>query len=145
MLDLALAAAHHILAFGLVAVLFDELTSVRKGMDEAAVARLARMDMVYGALAGALILIGIARVAFAAKGWLYYVHNLFFWGKMGAFVLVGLMSIPPTLAFRRWMKAGGAPAPEAVAKVRRWLIAQAHLIVVIVACAAAMARGFGAF
>ncbi|WP_374547959.1 DUF2214 family protein [Rhodoblastus sp.] len=145
MLDLVLAIAHHFFVFALFAVLFAELVVVRRGMDAGAVARVQSMDLWYGALAGLIIIVGFARAIFAAKGWDYYAHNLFFWAKIGTFAVIGLLSVPPTLAFLRWRRAGAAPTDEAVAAARRYLWAEVALFPLLPAFAAAMARGYGAF
>src|ERR1700749_1823047 len=121
MLDLVLAIAHHILVFSLFGVLFAELVLVRKGVDLATVMRVGRIDLMYGALAGLIIVVGFSRAIFAAKGWLYYSHNLFFHLKVGTFLVIGLLSIPPTIAYIRWRRAGIAPDKAQVAGVRRWL------------------------
>lgn len=145
MLDLGLAILHHLLVFALVAVLFAELVSVRRGMGAADVGRVATMDAGYGVLAGLIVLVGFARALFAAKGWDYYLHNAFFWAKIGTFVLIGLLSAPPTLAYLKWRKTGAAPTDEAVAGVQRCLWMQVVLILPLLAFAAAMARGYGSF
>src|SRR5882724_283899 len=121
MLDLVLAIAHHIFVFSLFGVLFAELVLVRKGVDLATVARVGRIDLMYGVLAGLIIAVGFARAVFAAKGWTYYAHNVFFHAKLGTFVLIGLLSIPPTIAYIRWRRAGAAPSDAQVAGVRRYL------------------------
>jgi len=145
MLDLWLAIGHHILVFALFGVLFAELVLVRKGVDLATVARVGRLDLMYGAVAGLIVAVGFSRAVFAAKGWLYYSHNLFFHLKVGTFVLIGLLSVPPTLAYIRWRRAGAAPTDVQVAGVRRWLLAELILFVLLPAFAAAMARGYGEF
>lgn len=145
MLDLGLAIAHHLLVFSLFGVLFSELIVVRRGLDPAAVARLASVDLWYGLLAGLIILVGFVRATFAAKGWAYYSHNGFFWGKIGLFAVIGLLSLPPTLAYLRWKKAAVAPDDAQVATVRRYLHAELVLFAPLLACAAAMARGYGEF
>ena len=38
---------------------------------------------------------------------------------LGTFIVIGLLSVPPTLAFLKWRRAGASPTDEAVAKVRR--------------------------
>ena len=48
MLDLILAVAHHVLIFGLFGVLFAEFILVRPGLDQAAVRRIAAIDLWYG-------------------------------------------------------------------------------------------------
>ena len=110
MLDLHLAIAHHLLVFGLFGVVFAELIVVRKDLDAAAAARISRIDLWYGVLAGLIIAVGFCRVAFAAKGWAYYSHNAFFWAKMATFVVIGMLSVPPTLTYLRWL-AGSRPRP----------------------------------
>jgi putative membrane protein len=145
MLDLTLAIAHHILVFSLFGVLFAELVLIRKGVDLPTLARVGRIDLMYGVLAGLIIVIGFSRAIFAAKGWAYYSHNLFFHLKVGTFILIGLLSIPPTVAYIRWRRAGVAPNETQVAGVRRWLWAEMALFALLPAFAAAMARGFGEF
>jgi putative membrane protein len=145
MVDLWLAIGHHVLVFALFGVLFAELVLVRKGVDLGTIVRVGRLDLMYGAVAGLIVAVGFSRAVFAAKGWLYYSHNLFFHLKVGAFVLIGLLSVPPTLAYIRWRRAGAAPSDAQVAGVRRWLLAELALFVLLPAFAAAMARGYGEF
>ena len=143
MLDLFLATAHHLLVFGIFGVVFAELMLVRRGMDRAAVTRVAAIDLWYGVLAGLILIVGFSRAVFAAKGWAYYSDNGFFWAKIGTFLLIGLLSAPPTIAYFRWKRAGAAPSDEQVAGVRRFLHAEVVLFAPLLAFAAAMARGYG--
>ncbi|HEX3363585.1 DUF2214 family protein [Phenylobacterium sp.] len=145
MLDLVLAIGHHILVFSLFGVLFAELVLVRKGVDLETVTRIGRIDLMYGVLAGLIVVVGFSRAIFAAKGWLYYSHNLFFHLKVGTFIVIGLLSIPPTLAYLRWRRAAATPTDAQVAGVRRWLWAEMVLFALLPAFAAAMARGYGEF
>ena len=41
-------------------------------------------------LAVGVVVVGVIRVIFGESGWDYYVTNHAFWGKMGAFVVMGL-------------------------------------------------------
>jgi putative membrane protein len=119
------------------------LVSVRRGMDATAVARVAAMDAWYGVLAGLIVIVGFARAIFAAKGWDYYLHNEFFWAKIATFVVIALLSIPPTLAFLRWRRTSTLPTDKAVANVRRYLWIEVALFALLPAFAAAMAQGYG--
>ncbi len=146
--DLHLAIAHHLLFLLLAGVLAFEISAVRSSMDREGILRVARVDAWYGLLAVAIIVVGFARAIFAAKGWAYYSVNLFFWAKLGAFAVVGLLSIMPTVEFIRWRKAISAnltilPAPHGIRNVRRILFAEAIVFALIPAFAAAMARGYG--
>ena len=145
MLDFWLAAGHHLLIFGLFGVLFAELIVVRRGMTKESVARIAAVDLWYGVLAGLILIVGFSRAVFAAKGWAYYSHNAFFLAKMATFALVGLLSVPPTMAFIRWRRAEEAPTDAQVRRVRVFLLAEVHLFLLLPIFAAAMARGYGQF
>jgi putative membrane protein len=145
MVDLSLAILHHVLIFALAAVIASEATLVRPGMSGPEVRRVASIDRAYGALASLIIVVGVCRVVFGAKGWDYYVVNPWFWAKMITFGMVGLLSIRPTLAFLGWRKAqtsnpAALPPPAELAGVRRLVLAQAGLFLLIPAFAAAMAR-----
>jgi putative membrane protein len=143
MLDLGLAVGHHLLIFALFGVLVAELVILRDGMGQSAVSRVAKIDLWYGVLAGLIIIVGFARAIFAAKGWVYYAHNIFFWAKIGAFALIGLLSVPPTLAFLRWRRASVAPGDAEVRAARRYLRIEIALFPLLPIFAAAMARGYG--
>lgn len=145
MRDLVLAILHHVIVFSLVAVVFAELMTLRRGMDAAAVTRVAALDTWYGVLAGLILVVGFSRVGFAAKGWHYYEHNAYFWAKIGTFAVIGMLSIPPTFSYLRWRRAGTLPTNEMVAYVRRFLLAEVLLFVPLLGFAAAMARGYGEF
>lgn len=144
-LDLTLAIAHHLLVFALAGVLAYEIAAVRIGIDARAIARVGRVDAFYGLIALGIIAAGLARAAYAAKGWDYYVANTYFWLKMGAFAVLGLLSIMPTIALVRWRRAAKAdprftpPEPQ-VGTVRRHLWMEAAVFALIPAFAAAMAR-----
>jgi putative membrane protein len=145
MLDLLLAILHHVLIFALFGILFAEFVAVRTGMSSANAARVASIDLWYGIFAGVVIVIGFCRAIFAAKGWAYYSHNAFFWAKLASFAAIGLLSVPPTIAFIRWKKLGTAPDDAAIRSVRRYLHIEVALFVLLVIFAAAMARGYGEF
>lgn len=148
MTDLILAICHHLLVFSLPVILATEAALVRPGMPAATLKRVGVVDIHYGAVAGAVIVVGFARVFWGVKGPEAYLPNPYFWAKIGAFALVGLLSIPPTIRILAWRKASKAdPAfsPDAaeVSFVRRFFLAEALVFVPIPAFAAAMARGYG--
>lgn len=141
--DLLLAIGHHILVFSLAGIVAFEIAMVRVGMTEADIRRVARVDIWYGVLAAAILIVGFTRVHVAAKGWAYYSVNPFFWAKMASFAVVGLLSIMPTIAIIRWRRAlpsGALPDATQIAAIRRYLWAEALLFILIVGFAAAMAR-----
>lgn len=149
MIDLVLAIAHHLLVFGLVAMLAMEAALLRgPGITSAQTRSLSRLDAGYGATAGLILVVGALRVLFGAKGWDYYADNPWFWGKMASFAAVGLLSLPPTLRFVSWRRAltlnpAFVPDPAEIVRTRRFLSLQAIGVASIVVFAAAMARWAG--
>lgn len=147
MLDLALAATHHLLFLAIAALLSVEFALLRPGLSADGVSRLGKIDRAYGGLAVAIVVVGIGRVLFGLKSWEFYVHNPFFWAKMGVFVAVGVISIQPTLAILRWGRAlrhgGGQVAAAEIEATRLYVTAQLALFALIPILAATMARGIG--
>lgn len=146
--DFLLASLHHLLVFGLVSMLVAESVLLRGTLDRQVLQRLAGIDMGYGISAVLLIVVGIARVAFGIKGYDFYLHNPWFHAKMGAFVLVGVLSILPTVRFLRWRKALAAnpiylPDATEVARMRGLVRFELILVAAIFVLAAAMARHGG--
>jgi putative membrane protein len=143
-----MAFLHHLAAFTLVATLAVEVALFRPPLSLAQARRLVRTDNAYGAAAVAVLVIGMLRVVYFEKGAAYYWHDLFFLIKIGAFLAAALISIYPTITFLGWnrgLKAGVAPevAPERTRRVRLCLMAQLCAVLVMLLCAALMARGFG--
>jgi putative membrane protein len=60
-----------------------------------------RLDIIYGASAGIVLVTGIIRM-FLEKGASYYNHQIAFHILVGIFVIVALLSIYPTVIFLRW-------------------------------------------
>jgi putative membrane protein len=144
-MDLWLACAHHLVIFVIFGLLFGEMVLLHGGVNAASLKRIARFDVLYGIFATLIIVVGFSRAIFAAKGWAYYSHNGFFWAKIGTFVVIGLLSIMPTIAFARWRRSGTAPEPEALRKVKIYVHIELALFMLLPLFAAAMARGYGEF
>jgi putative membrane protein len=146
--DLVLAIVHHLLVFTLVGILAFEIGTVSLTMTREEILRVGHIDNWYGILAGVIIVVGFIRAIYAAKGWAYYEVNLFFWAKIATFLVIALLSIPPTVAIYRWRKAlksdaTFAPPADAVHRIRGYLWAEAGLFLLLPVFAAAMARGYG--
>ena len=145
--DLHLAIAHHLLIFMLFGILVSELVLVRQSMAGDDLKRIASIDLWYGIIALLIVIVGFSRAVFAAKGWVYYSVNSFFWAKIGVFALIGVLSIWPTVKYLNWRRdfriAGTAPDAQSVLLVRRILWLEVFLFAFLPAFAAAMARGYG--
>ncbi|HLW91892.1 MAG TPA: DUF2214 family protein [Roseiarcus sp.] len=146
--DWILACLHHLAVFSLAAVLAAEVALMSVELTGKSMRRLSSIDLWYGLIAGAVIIFGVARVIWGAKGYEYYVANHIFWTKMALFLAVGLLSIQPTLRYLAWgrsIKTDPAflPAAGDAGRVRMVLWLEAALFLCIPIAAAAMARGYG--
>jgi putative membrane protein len=140
------AFLHHLCAFTLVAALAMEFALIRQELTVASARRLQVTDLVLGMAAGLLLVIGLLRVFFFEKGATYYWHSHAFLMKFGLFVIIGLLSIIPTMEFMSWrgaIAAGQVPVMDAAKRKRVTMIIHIELaaVVIIVFCAAIMARG----
>ena len=145
------AFLHHLAAFTLVGalaiefILMGQATS-EQGLSVPVAKRLVKADAVLGAAAGILLAVGLLRVFYFEKGEDYYFHSHAFLAKLSIFIAVGLLSIIPTMEFLSWRKAleaGQAPSarPEKLRLIKKILHGELMAIVLILLCAAIMARG----
>ncbi len=147
-LEALLAYAHLLAILTLVVFISSEAALCRpEWINARVVERLSKVDMVYGMAAGAVLLTGIARTWWGIKGTPWYWGNGLLHLKLALFIAVGVLSIKPTIMFRRWrlqLRADGAlPAEAEVRAARKWVMVQAHIIAVIPLAAVFLARGFG--
>src|SRR5512139_2016081 len=141
-----MAFLHHLLAFTLVGCVVYEFIAYRRGLTIEEARRIQRADLLYGISAGLLLIVGLLRVFYFEKGSAYYGNNPFFWLKMDAFLVVGLLSIDPTIRYLRWnktLKEGRLPEiPEREYKRTRLILSLEVVgLAVILFGAAMMARG----
>ena len=99
------AFLHHVAAFALVAALAVEFVLVRDEITLQAARRLLLADLVLGASAGSILVVGLLRVFFFEKGPDHYFHSAPFIAKLSLFAIVGLLSIYPTVEFLSWSKS----------------------------------------
>jgi putative membrane protein len=143
-----LASLHHLTAFTVVAMLAVEVALFKPPLSAPQARRLQLVDLMFGVSAAVLLSVGLIRVTWFEKGPAYYWHDLFFLIKFSAFIIAALISIYPTaviLSWTRTVKSGQAPviSETTTKRVRMCLMLELTAIVVILPCAALMARGFG--
>ena len=151
MIIAALVSFGHFFAFfALTAALMLQLTLISESISVDIAKRIQRADRVYGIAAILLLIFGLLRVFYFDKGVDYYFSNAFFLIKIGVFVLVGLMSLYPTVIYLRWnaeLKQNIAPdlSTRQVHLLRRIIHTELVGILAVLLCAALMARGLGSF
>lgn len=136
---------HYLAVFVLFSTLVVEHLLFRPQLDAATAKRIGLVDAIYGMSAGAVLITGLARMAYE-KGFAFYMQHWAFYALFILFVIVGLLSIYPTVIYLRWRKdvrEGRAPVIDAETARRVILILRTELLLLLVMplLAAWMARG----
>ena len=142
------AFLHHLAAFSIVAALALQFVLIKGELNLGRARQLQVIDRIYGASAGLLLLVGLLRVFYFEKGTAYYFNNIAFIIKLSAFIIVGLLSIYPTVVILSWgktLRQGLVPqlTENKLRTIRRLLHWELIGVVIIILCAALMARGIG--
>ena len=146
LLESLLAYAHFVAILSVVVFITSEAALCRaEWLNAAVVRRLARVDVIYLVAALAVLATGLARTWWGMKGLGWYWQQPLLHLKLTLFVVIGLISIQPTLAFRRWVRQldthGTLPDASEVSRVRRLVMIQAHIMVLIPLAGSLLARG----
>ncbi|MGH9960928.1 MAG: DUF2214 family protein [Pyrinomonadaceae bacterium] len=144
------AFLHHVAAFALVATLVVELVLMKGELTAANPRTIVLTDLIFGISAGIVLVVGLLRVFYFEKGAAYYLHSAPSIAKLSLFVLVALLSISPTVEFLSWrksLKQGKLPIVDerklrSIRSLIHWELAG---VVLVILCAALMARGIGYF
>src|SRR5579859_5764017 len=120
------AYLHYVAMMAIAVILVVEHMLCVPGLSGSRIRLLARVDLFYMSAAILALGSGVARVVWFGKGAMFYLHNPVFYIKLALFVAVGLMSIPPTLQYLRWLR-GIEPGVAQVVADYEVLRARHHL------------------
>ena len=135
-LEAILAALHLVAILTFVVFLSSQAALCRsEWMNAAVVERLVRLDVIYGVAALVMIGSGLARLFWGIKGVSWYVSQPLFHIKITIVVVMAILSIWPSIMFRRWRRnlqaSGALPDELEVKKVRRLVMIQSHVLPVV--------------
>ncbi|GAB5551946.1 MAG: DUF2214 family protein [Saprospiraceae bacterium] len=136
---------HFITIFGLVSSVIAEHLLLKPRMTRQEIKRMAVIDGIYGLSAILVVAAGLTLWFGVGKPAEYYTQNWIFHTKVGLAILMGLLSIYPTIFFIKQRKG---PAEELVAipPAIKWTIrAELLIIFTIPLLASLMAKGIGQF
>ena len=146
LLSSLLAFLHFVFAFGVIFSIFYERLVIKKLLTRQSVSRLRKTDGFYGLSALLLLAIGFIRVFYFEKGSEFYFSNPFFHLKLALFVLIGLLSIYPTVRFMKWKKMFAAQETlelndREYNRITRILNIEIALVILLLLSASLMAKG----
>jgi putative membrane protein len=141
-------AVLHLLALGMgMGALGTRARELLGPLDADGVRRVLRADTAWGVAALLWVSTGLWRwLGGVEKGTDYYLQNHLFLAKMGLFVLILVLEIAPMIALVRWRMALAKNQPIDTHGAKGWArtsMIQGMCLVLMVICAAGMARGFG--
>ena len=136
------AFLHFLSAFGLVSTVILERVLFKPSLSATEVKRLAKIDGLYGLSAITVLIVGFLRVFYFEKGSEFYFSNPMFHIKLTAFIIIGLLSIYPTVKLLKWRKSKEDITidPDVFKRITRVLNIELILLVVLMLSASLMAR-----
>ena len=142
-MDILIRYLHLFAVLVLAGTLIIENIAIAKTVGKEDIRQLLKVDAVYGLSAIIVLLCGLALWLWVGKPSAFYNSNPIFHAKLSLFVLVGLLSIYPTVFFMKQRKTDSdtIAVPAGVIRVLRIELA---LLAVIPLLAFLMARGIGA-
>jgi len=143
-MEIILRYVHFISIFAIVGSLVSEHLLLKKEMTRHELGRLARIDAVYGIAALSLLAAGLTLwLASLGKPAVFYTKNWIFHTKLTCFILVGLLSIYPTVFIIKNRKGN----PDELVKTPPlifWMLRfELSLLFIIPLLAGLMAKGIG--
>lgn len=142
--EILLRYIHFISIFLIAGTLFSEFVLLKKEMTRAEIARLARIDAVYGLAALSLLIAGLFLwLGSYSKPAVYFTRNWIFHAKLSLFLTIGILSIYPTAFFLKQRKGRPDETIAVPSKVFTLLQIELMLLAVIPLLAGLMSRGRG--
>lgn len=145
-LEIFLRYIHFVSIFVIVGSLVSEHLLLQKEMTRAQLSRLAKIDAVYGIAAITLLAAGLTLwLGEIGKPAYFYSKNWIFHTKISLFVVIGLLSIYPTVFFLKSRKGNPDEKVKIPSTVFMMLRMELLLLLIIPLLAGLMARGVGYF
>jgi len=149
MLTSAIVAYFHYFSFLLAtAALMVETLTLKANLERSEAWRIVIADALYGIAAIGVLGTGILRVLYFGQGSDFYAQNPVFWIKVGLYILIGALSLYPTVSFLLWIpglqkEEIPQPNPQRITQLQ-WIIrSELAGFAIIPLFAALMARGIG--
>lgn len=141
-----IAFFHFVAAFMVMGTLLFERITFSKNPTLREAKLLQKVDQFYGMSSVLVIVFGLLRVYFFEKGSSFYFSSPFFWVKMGLFVMVGLLSIYPTIRmikWKTWIEKDEGPqiSDQEFLKIRRFMNFEILFLTLAILSASLMAKG----
>jgi putative membrane protein len=143
-LEIFVKYIHFICIFAIVATVSAEHLLLKPQLTRNEIKRLSVLDGIYGISALILLGAGLSLWLWLGKPAEFYTKNWIFHTKLTMYILMGLLSIYPTIFFLKNRKGANQEDLVAIPPIIKWLIRLELLVIFIMPLLATlMARGIG--
>jgi len=137
---------HFLAAFGVIITVVLERIFLKRQLSKREADRIRKIDGIYGLNAMLVLAFGFLRVFYFEKGSEYYFANPIFHLKLTLFIIIGLLSIYPTVRFMKWKKQFTEKDSilldeKLFVNIKRILNIELGLLVLLLLSASLMAKG----
>lgn len=144
-LEIFLRYLHFISIFVVVSTVVAEHLLLGPSLSRQDIRRLSKIDGLYGIASILVVGAGLAMWFGVGKPAAFYSQNWIFLCKVGLFVLVGILSVHPSVFFARQRKGDPTDRVEIPSSIKWSIRAELFLLFLIPLLAILMARGFGKY
>ncbi len=144
-IEILIKYLHFICIFAIVSSIVGEHLLLKPQMTRAEIKRLSVLDSVYGAAAIILLAAGFSLWFWVGKPAETYSKNWIFHVKIGLFIIVGLLSIYPTVFINRERKGAESDLVDIPPSIKYMIRLELLLLFIMPLTATLMARGIGYF
>ena len=144
--EIALRYVHFVSIFAIFGSLSSELFLLGKTLSRKEIRRIAKIDAIYGIAALILLAAGLTLwLGSVGKPSYFYSKNWIFYIKITLFVLIGIISIWPTIFFIKNKKGNESEIVQVPTSVFMMLRIELLLLLIIPLLAGLMTKGIGYF
>ena len=144
-LEIAIRYLHFISVFTIVASLVGEHLLLKDQMTRKEIKRLSFIDGIYGLAVITLLIAGMTLWFGVGKPAEFYSKNGVFHLKITLFVILGILSIFPTVFFAKARKGNQEELVDLPPRIKWFIRVELILLFIIPICASIMAKGIGYF
>jgi len=136
---------HFLGIFGVVGTLLIELFYVKSAMSREQISRISKIDGIYGLSAIIVLFAGLTMWFWVGKPAELYSRNWILHTKVTLFIVVGILSIFPTVFFLKQRKGSPNDQVTIPSKIINMIRLEVFLLFIIPLLAVLMANGIGGF
>jgi putative membrane protein len=142
-MDLTVRYFHFLSILAIAASLFFELLFIKPQMSKKELNKIAGIDGIYGLSAIILLATGFLQWFYYGKGQDFYSNNYIFIIKIVLAIIMGLISLPPTIFFLKNRGTNDNEMVDVPVYLKKLIIVELAILLLLPLLAVLMSRGIG--